>query len=384
MSDRQTKRERGFSLLELVIAMALGLIVLGAAVQIYSQGVGATWTVTQRAEMQQDFRSASNMLTKDLSLAGAGLSPGTAIALPNTTPPQYGCDQTGQCYINGLAGAFPVQSGTPYLYGLIPGYNKGPILSGGATDVTTVAYTDSGFYLNCYNATVTSRGVVTFSQPVPPATWATEGCLPSGVAAPQSVNDAALGLSKGDLVLITLGGTTMVVEVTGTIGTGTDASGNTTYLVPFSNADALNLNQTPTGKGLNSVSVNATGSAAVAPCGATGPCRLLLISYYIDNSINPPRLMRQVSGHSPVPVAENVVFMKFSYDLFDTNASLARTNQNDGGAALGLLPNQITKVNILNMAMNSSMSGARGGYQSTDLQTSVSVRNLSYVNNYPN
>ena len=46
---------------------------LGAAVQIYIQGVGATWTVTQRAEMQQDFRAASNMLTKDLSLAGAGL-----------------------------------------------------------------------------------------------------------------------------------------------------------------------------------------------------------------------------------------------------------------------------------------------------------------------
>ena len=39
MSERSTKRKSGFSLLEMVIAMALGLIVLGAAVQIYIQGV---------------------------------------------------------------------------------------------------------------------------------------------------------------------------------------------------------------------------------------------------------------------------------------------------------------------------------------------------------
>ena len=96
MSDRTKKRESGFSLLEMMIAMALGMIVLGAAVQIYIQGVAATWTVTQRAEMQQDFRSASNMLTKDLSLAGAGLGNGAAIALPSATTPVYGCDQYGE------------------------------------------------------------------------------------------------------------------------------------------------------------------------------------------------------------------------------------------------------------------------------------------------
>jgi len=93
MSKHSTKRQVGFSLVEMMIAMALGTIVLGAAVKIYLQGVGATWTVSQRAELQQDFRAASNMLTKDLSLAGAGLNPGTAIALPSGSTPQYGCDQ---------------------------------------------------------------------------------------------------------------------------------------------------------------------------------------------------------------------------------------------------------------------------------------------------
>ncbi len=70
MSDRSTKRESGFSLLEMTIAMALGTLVLGAAVQIYIQGVQAAWTTTQRAELQQDFRAASNILTTDLSRTG--------------------------------------------------------------------------------------------------------------------------------------------------------------------------------------------------------------------------------------------------------------------------------------------------------------------------
>ena len=69
MSDSM-KRAKGFSLLEMIIAMALGTLVLGAAVQIYSQGVAATWTVSQRAEMQQDFRAASNMLTGTLASLG--------------------------------------------------------------------------------------------------------------------------------------------------------------------------------------------------------------------------------------------------------------------------------------------------------------------------
>src|ERR1035437_6221143 len=94
MSDRSTKRKNGFSLLEMTISMALGGIVLAAAVQIYIQGVQAPWTTTQRSEMQQDFRAASKILRTDLSLAGSRLNLGEAIALPPATPPVYGCAQT--------------------------------------------------------------------------------------------------------------------------------------------------------------------------------------------------------------------------------------------------------------------------------------------------
>ena len=377
MSHRWTKRESGFSLLEMTVAMALGTLVLGAAVQMYSQGVAATFTVSQRAELQQDFRAASDMLTKDLSLAGAGLGNNVQVALATTsTTPVYGCDQALHCYINGTAAAYPKQGAVPYMYGLIPGWKFGPTLnaSQGPTDVVTVVYADSGFYLNCYAVNITSATVVTFTLNgvLPP------GCvLPNGVSAPQNVNDAVVGLTPGDLVEFTVtpsagctGCTPSVVvgEVNGTL-----TASSPTYNVTFATSDVLQMNQSGAASGTLGNVVGDVGTAQ----------RLLAITYYIDNTINPPRLMRQVSGHAPMPVAENVVYLKFSYDLYDSSAGVVRTDQADGGASYGLTPNQITKINIKHMSMNSTLKGVKSGYQGLDLQTSVSARDLTFNNNYP-
>jgi hypothetical protein len=264
------------------------------------------------------------------------------------------------CYINGAAAPYPKQGATPYFYGLIPGLNAGPTINAaaGATDVVTVVYTDSTFYLNCYQAKITAKTVVTFTENL-----ALPGCvLPNGMANPQNVNDSVVGLTAGDLVLFTFGSTPVVAEVTA-------VSSN---VVTFAAGDVLKMNQT-TATGLVNVALNATGTGS----------RVLVITYYIDNTTTRPRLMRQVSGHSPMPVAENVVFMKFSYDLFNATTGTPEPGQTDGGVSLGLTPNQITKINILHMAMTSAMKGWYGGYQGLDLQTSVSARNLTFTNDYP-
>jgi prepilin-type N-terminal cleavage/methylation domain-containing protein len=377
MRGRSTNRKSGFSLLEMVIAMALGTIVLGAAVQLYSQGVAATWTVTQRAELQQDFRAASNMLTHDLSLAGAGLGNGAAIQLPTSaTLPVYGCAQaTGTpCYLgaaNSTSVTYPVQGTTPYLYGLLPGYVRGPTLlaAQGATDAVTVVYTDATFFLDCYQATTTNATTVTFALTAGSQT--SSNCTNNG-ATIQNVNDSVFGLTAGDLVLFRFGGTAVVAEVTAS-ATATTAT--------FATADVLHMNQASTSpKSLASIATNTTGFGT----------RLLVITYYVDNTISPPRLMRQVSGHAPMPVAENVAYLKFSYDLYNSSTSAPAVNQPNPGsgdandtASAGLLPNQVTKINIVHMAMNSTLKGARGGFQGLDLETSVSARDLTFNNNYP-
>jgi len=374
MSNRSKKREWGFSLVEMMIATALGTTVLGAAVSIYIQGVNATWTVTQRAEMQQDFRAASNILKNDLSLAGAGLGQGAAIPLPtSTTVPVYGCDQTGACYINSTSVAYPVSSGTPFVYGLLPGYGKGPTVNSMSTDAVTVVYTDPTFALNCYTATLASATTVTFALP------GTLTCtLPIGVASPQSLSGGGLGLTAGDLIWFTFGSTQVVAEVTG-------VSGST---VSFAASDVLKMNQGTTVT--NSLAYTYTKSGSVAGTGQ----RILVITYYLDTSVTPARMMRQISGHSPMPVAENIVYLNFTYDLYNaTTLSPALACPSPGttvacysGSSSGLLPTQITKINISHMDIDSTVkSGMFGqnGYQRMDLQTSVSARNLTYVNNYP-
>src|SRR5258705_9647436 len=128
MHHRSKSGNQGFSLLEMMVAMALGAIVLGAAAQMYSKAVGGAWLVSQRAEMQQDFRAAATMLTKDAGMAGSGMGNNVQIALPSgngVQVPIYGCDQIPKCYINGGAVAYPAQLvgavNVPYLDGLIPG-----------------------------------------------------------------------------------------------------------------------------------------------------------------------------------------------------------------------------------------------------------------------
>jgi len=56
MRSTETKI-RGFSLVELLIAMALGLIVLAATTQLFKNGMDATRMVTQSSEMQQSVRA---------------------------------------------------------------------------------------------------------------------------------------------------------------------------------------------------------------------------------------------------------------------------------------------------------------------------------------
>ena len=76
------------------------------------------YTVTQRAETQQNMRAAIELMTKDISLAGAGLPSGGLQLVTGGTTSLFGCNQTGTCYVPG--GTYPNSgAGTPnYMYGL--------------------------------------------------------------------------------------------------------------------------------------------------------------------------------------------------------------------------------------------------------------------------
>lgn len=360
-------KTRGFTLVELLISMAVGLVVLGSAVSLFSRALNASFIVTQRAEMQQNGRSALGMMAKDISLAGAGIPTG-GVQLPSgngSTGSLFGCDQV-LCYV-----ANNVYPSNNHLYGAIPNPAVGlPLTAGGQpTDVITIAYTDVTYPLNQYAVTLVPPNVnsVIFTPlnpaPVPlPVPWP-----------PTPINDPATGLKAGDLVLFTNNIGSAVGEVTLVNAGGA---------VTFANADPLNFNQSGAAGG---------NLKAIIGGAQTVAYRLLVISYYIDippgldnvrytADDGPPRLMRQISGQTPTPVAENVAGLQVSYDIFDDVTGVATSNLKDAGMSVGKSANQIRKVNLSVMTRSPLRGGT--GFQSLDLATSISARDMSFKDRY--
>jgi prepilin-type N-terminal cleavage/methylation domain-containing protein len=378
MRRSENHKNRGFSLMELMVAMAMGVVILTAAVSLFSKALSASFIVTQRAEMQQDGRAAMDMMAKDISLAGAGISSG-GVQLPDgagATASKFGCDQTSCFVTNNL---YPINN---HFYGIIPnpGIGLSVMTAGGVlsppTDVLSVAYTDDTFPLQFYSVALNASGnQATFTVVNPPP-----NPLPNPWP-PLPINDPAQGLKVGDLILFSNSVGQAVGEVT-----RVNAGG----VVDFQNGDALNINQSTAANG----NIKALWGGAAPP--AVPPpivCnRLLMITYYIDvpagtdgirytSDDGPPRLMKQVSGQSPVPVAENVAGLQASYDIFDDVAGVATANLKDAGMSAGKSPNQIRKVN-LSVMTRSPLAGGKEGFQSMNLASSVSARDMSFKDRY--
>jgi len=365
---------RGFTLMELITAMALGLIVLGASATLYKQAITTNWVTSQRAELQSDFRAASNLLARDIAMAGSGslgqqgLAAG-AVILPSATVPVYPCSSTSCNYDNGVPVAYPSQAGAHYLYSVIPGPNLGITVNGQQSDILTVSYTDANLALNCYNVAYVTATSFTFTLP---AILPTTCILPNGVAAPQPLNDAVVGLLPGDMIMFTTTNGPAAMGVVSAVPTAATCAGQPCYTVAFAAGDPGHINQ----PGVASGSLLSLSGTAI-----TSAVRLLVITYYLD--LSPvdgvtPRLMRVQSGKAPVPVAENTTYLKFTYDVNGGGTYYAAQSTLPAGTN----PTMITKINIAHMVMRSQMKGV-SGYQGLDLQTSVTPRNLTFGQEYP-
>jgi prepilin-type N-terminal cleavage/methylation domain-containing protein len=391
MKLRAKAKTRGFTLMELLISMAVGITVIGAAVSLFSNAMDATWIENQQAEMQQDLRAASDLLVKDITLAGEGLPVETGIVLPNgggAVRPVYGCNQAGACTPTGAIN-YPLATGggPPTMYGIIPGYQMGITPPGSVTpsDTITVVYADPVLALNCYTITWPANPAlnpVQFTAPVnpPPASC----ILPANITFPQALTDPVYGLKPGDVLLFYTQSSYYVGEVSNVVGPAPPNTAGAVYDVTFSNGDPLELNQSGKANDLSAL----IGTAGVSAM------RIDVITYYLMNQPDPagigtgtPILMRQVNGGTAIPVAENVVNLQFTYDTYNSDGTLL-SGAPDGGYSLGDSYNLIRKINVLHLSIRSTMKGARNqikgksGFQTLDFQTSVSARDLSYQQRY--
>lgn len=347
----------GFSLVELLISIAVGLLVFAALSSLFKSALDSSMLVMQRTETQQNMRAAIDLMVKDISMAGAGL-PSGGIQLPNGgawSLSEYACDQGGTCHVPAFT--YPNNN---YMYGIIPGFNNGveasaviaaappPIIN----DSITVVYADYNFPLWEYDVTFPVPGDGGNITLAPDAAY---------VPAPPLIT-AAGGIQVGDLIMLSNSLGTVVGEVTG-LGPGG---------IAFADADPLNINQS--GAALNNIKAISTGANTVA-------YRLFAVTYYLTVPGNgqTPRLMRQVNGLSPVPVADDIINLQFAYDIYNSANSVLDANQPNPLAA-GDSPNLIQKINIVVMGQSIITRGNKS--QNMYLATSVSARNMAFRNRY--
>jgi len=359
----------------MMLALALGAFILGTTILLYNRALAMSSMIAQRGEMQQNARAGVGMLSTDISLAGAGMPTG-GIQLPSgngSTLSFFGKDTTKSYITNNT---YPTGN---YMNYVLPGPGAGMRTSaaGPNTDSVTIVYSDNtytGLYQYPLVAMAANGSSIQFDNRTNPA-----------------INNAANGLTVGDLLLISNNLGFAVGEVTNVNANGT---------VALANNDTLKINQTGAAGG-NVATITGGGCGAgppIKPCVLTTAMRILVISYFLDvppgpdglvytADDGPPRLMRQISGHPPTPVAENISDLQFTYDIFDTNSSIVTANLKDAGESQGKSPGQIRKVNIWltgrTPLFGSNASNAMThGYQYVQLGTSVSARDMSFRDRY--
>jgi hypothetical protein len=161
--------------------------------------------------------------------------------------------------------------------------------------------------------------------------------------------------------------------------TGLTPQGGGVVTVTFADSDALSINQSGAGGG-NVSSIMGATPATTPPAVAN---RLWAISYYLEipsiASRETPRLMRQISGFAPQPVADNIIGLRLTYDTCDdTNTGVACAALSNPAGTFSL--NNIHKVNIQVMGQSVLAQGNKS--RSMALVTSVSTRSLNFKSRY--
>jgi hypothetical protein len=273
------------------------------------------------------------------------------------------------------------------MYGILPGFTNGVQGGGvipntpGRNDSVTSIYCDYNFPLTNFVFTVTSPTTVSVGLIAVP-----DPTLPNNVT-----QSGGFDPTGGDLLLFTVAipgngqgdvnGSSLVQQAAVVAEITSINKGGT--VMTFAAGDALNFNQAAGGNNLAAVSAAVAQAAVNKKFVTSTVCRLYAVTYFLQvppagGTVQTPRLMRQVSGFQPVPVADNIVNVQFTYDVINTLGTVDANQKDPIGAAES--PGTIKKINMWVMADSLTQNGKRS--QNMYLATSVSARNMSFCNDY--
>jgi len=387
------KREKGFSLIELMVAMVIMIAVVAAATQAIIQAQHVSEAVALEANLQENLRAGMHFIVRDLTQAGEGI-PAAGISVPNTAAGVSAIARPG----TPAPSIFEDVSIPPNTYTtlppVIPGSTlgsvvttvnpaSGAVLTGGFnTDIITVLYAD--------NTLVSSVGgaaaPLLTAAPVTAAAPAVPVC--AGVIAPTG---ASVTLAAGCFTLpggptpIAPGNLIMFHNINGTaLEYVTSVVGQT---INFAVGDPAGLNQT----GLPNGTV-ANLAVAATP---TTISRVWMVTYYLNVVTNPakPQLIRQVNypnfpaaapANPPQAVAEVIENLTFSYDIVGSQDPVGTY----GVAGPGDAPTAIAPDTPFAFRAVNTYLGGRSEYPYTmtnppqflrnSMSTQISIRSLSF------
>lgn len=357
--------ERGFTLAELLVALAITTIIMGASMLALSQATRAAESAKLMTSVNGGLRTAMDLIVRDMLQAGQGLPSGRVVQIPAGAGAQ-------PVRLPGPPGSSYQIGGVTELTAVMPGPGLGPTVNGQPTDMITTLQADGSFD-QVRLVALPANGV---GMNVDPSVDLDDG--------------TADDLHPGDLIMLTKGSLSALAQVTRVNG----------QHVSFEEGDSLNLNQPNAEMGTVKWIRNAPPTNN--PPGQfilTTATRIRMVSYYIDATTDPerPRLVRRLNnGHETAfdnslgtAVAFNVENLQLTYDLADgvtnpTNVRMVAADLNGTGrcAPDPCSPNQIRKVNVLLRTRSAVRLTATRQFFRNELTTQISLRSMAFVDRY--
>ncbi len=374
------KRQKGFTLVEMMVATAILIATVGAAVLALVQAQRATQGIALLASTQQNLRAGMHFLVRDLTQAGAGIPQG-GITIPNNSSSLSNLNRPGTIPQIIFPNTYSV------LPPIVPGNTLGQlatsvnpttlaVLTGHNTDIINIMYAD--------NTLTDINGNSLNSYPIVQASPSTPVC--AGVITSSSVT-----LASG---CFTMPGTPQTVPVAvGNLMMFTGSTGNALgyvtavagQVISFGTGDPANLNGTGAANGTLAKLVTAGGPITMT--------RVWMISYYIDTVTNSsrPQLIRQVNwpgypssgpANPPSVLADVIEDLQLTYDISGSTAAAGSYPNGAGNAPTPVLPDtaaQIRAINIYLAARSETPYAATQQFFRNNLVTQVCVRSLAFV-----
>jgi prepilin-type N-terminal cleavage/methylation domain-containing protein len=375
--------QSGFSLIELIVALAVTMLIMGGTFSAMSQAMKSHETAKQITGMNSNLRVAMDIVIRDLLQTAQGMPTSKRIEVPNGLGAQtiVRPGPTAMTFVS-----------APSLPAISYGPNLGPSVDGHNTDMITILLGDAAV------ANVPLRKIEANG-----GGYRVRIALPA-IAGGINITDGGVDdISTGNLVMLQRGSDTTLMYVTSVGGT----NAQDVYMVP---GDPLRLNQFDADDGdpateemggtLNqllavlpaeptAVGNNADGTPRVCQTRLT---RVQMVTYYVAPTSDPsnPALMRIVNAGTANAIGFGLDDFKVTYDLVADDVSVP-TNLRLVAADLVVngpcgpdpcTENQIRKVNVTLAGRSRQVSTINRRYFRNTLFSQVSIRNLAFVDEY--